>query len=150
MIFPSSVGDAMSSPVATVDGESNVKDSAALMTERGIGSLIILERGKPVGIVTKRDIIKRVVSEGKDPSVTRIKDVMTSPIITTSKEIGLLSAMRTMREHHISQILVLDGEQMVGVISERDLIRAVSYASLASFSPLMKEEKQGNANYKKL
>ena len=141
MMFPSNVGDAMSSPVITVDSENSVKDSATLMTRRGIGSLIIEKKGKPVGIVTKRDIIKRVVSEGKDPSRTKIREIMSSPLITTSRETSILSAMRTLRERHISQMLVLDGEEMIGVISERDLIKAVTYASLASFSPLMKEKK---------
>lgn len=141
MKFPSNVGDAMSSPVITVNEETNVRDSAILMTDKGIGSLIVLEDGKPVGIVTKRDMIKRVVSECKDPCGTKIRDIMTSPVITTSKDVGVLSAMRTMREHQISQLLVLDGDRMVGVISERDLIKAVSYASLASFTPLMRGKK---------
>ena len=141
MKFPSNVGDAMSSPVITVDEETNVRDSATLMTDKGIGSLIILEDGKPVGIVTKRDMIKRVVSECKDPCWTKIRDIMTSPVIITSKDVGILSAMRTMREHQISQLLVLDDDRMVGVISERDLIKAVSYASLASFTPLMRGKK---------
>jgi len=141
MKFPSNVGDAMSSPVITVDEETNVRDSATLMTDKGIGSLIILEDGKPVGIVTKRDMIKRVVSECKDPCGTKIRDIMTSPVIITSKDVGILSAMRTMREHQISQLLVLDDDRMVGVISERDLIKAVSYASLASFTPLMRGKK---------
>jgi CBS domain-containing protein len=141
MKFPSNVGDAMSSPVITVDEETNVRDSAMLMTDKGIGSLIVLEDGKPIGIVTKRDMIKKVVSECKDPCGTKIRDIMTSPVITTSKDVGILSAMRTMREHQISQLLVLDGDRMVGVISERDLIKAVSYASLASFTPLMRGKK---------
>ncbi len=141
MKFPSNVGDAMSSPVITVDEEINIRDSAMLMTDKGIGSLIVLEDGKPVGIVTKRDMIKRVVSECKDPCGTKIRDIMTSPVITTSKDVGILSAMRTMREHQISQMLVLDGDRMVGIISERDLIKAVSYASLASFTPLMRGKK---------
>ena len=141
MKFPSNVGDAMSSPVITVDEKTNVRDSAMLMTDKGIGSLIVIEDGKPVGIVTKRDMIKKVVSECKDPCGTKIRDIMTSPVITTSKDIGILSAMRTMREHQISQLLVLDGDRMVGVISERDLIKAVSYASLASFTPLMRGKK---------
>src|SRR5512136_1940980 len=98
MMFPSNVGDAMSSPVITVDSENSVKDSATLMTTRGIGSLIIVKKGKPVGIVTKRDIIKRVVSEGKDPSQTKIREIMSSPLITTSRETSILSAMRTLRE----------------------------------------------------
>jgi CBS domain-containing protein len=139
-MFPSCVGDAMSSPVISVDGEMNVKDSAKLMTDRGIGSLIIVVNNKPVGIVTKRDIIKRVVADDKNPSLTKIKEIMTTPLLTTSKEVGILTAIRVMKEHQISQMLVLEGDKMAGVISERDLIRAVSYASMASFSPLIKNK----------
>ena len=130
----------MSSPVITVDEDINIKDSATLMTEKGIGSLIVLRKGKPIGIVTKRDMIKRVVSKCRDPCGTKIKDIMTSPIITTSKDVGILTAMRMIREHQISQMLVLDSDRMVGIISERDLIKAVSYASLASFTPLMRQK----------
>lgn len=138
--FPSVVGDAMSSPVINVDGETNVRDSALLMTEKGIGSIVVIERGIAVGIVTKRDMMQKVVSLCLDPCETKIKDIMSSPLITANKEMGILAAMRKMRENKITQLVVMDGEELEGVISERDVIKAVSYASLASFKPLMREK----------
>jgi len=140
--FPSVVGDAMSSPVINVDGEINVRDSALLMTEKGIGSIVVIERGIAVGIVTKRDMMQKVVSLCLDPCETKIKDIMSSPLITANKEMGILAAMRKMRENKITQLVVMDGDRLEGVISERDVMKAVSYASLASFKPLMREEQQ--------
>lgn len=138
--FPSVVGDAMSSPVINVDGETNVRDSALLMKDKGIGSIVVIERGIAVGIVTKRDMMQKVVSLCLDPCETKIKDIMSSPLITANKEMGILAAMRKMRENKITQLVVMDGEKLEGVISERDVVKAVSYASLASFKPLMREE----------
>jgi CBS domain-containing protein len=140
--FPSVVGDAMSSPVINVDGEINVRDSALLMTEKGIGSIVVIERGIAVGIVTKRDMMQKVVSLCLDPCETKIKDIMSSPLITANKEMGILAAMRKMRENKITQLVVMDGDRLEGVISERDVMKAVSYASLASFKPLMREEQK--------
>ena len=136
--FPSVVGDVMSSPVVNVDGETNVRDSALLMTEKGIGSLIVMESGRAVGIVTKRDMMQKMVALCLDPCETKIRDITSSPIITAHKEMGILAAMRKMRENMITQLVVMDGEKLEGIISERDVIKAVSYASLASFKPLMR------------
>ena len=98
-----------------------------------------MEKGRVIGIVTKRDMMQRVVSLCLDPCDTKIRDIMSSPLITTNKEMGILAAMRKMRENGISQLVVIDGETLEGVISERDVIKAISYASLASFYPLTKE-----------
>jgi len=136
--FPSVVGDVMSSPAVNVDGETNVRDSALLMTEKGIGSLIVMERGRAVGIVTKRDMMQTMVSLCLAPCEIKIRDIMSSPLITAHKEMGILAAMRKMRENMITQLVVMDGEKLEGIISERDIIKAVSYASLASFKPLMR------------
>ncbi len=138
--FPSVIGDVMSSPVVSVDSETNVKDSALLMTEKEIGSLIVMEGGRAIGIVTKRDMMQKVVSLCLDPCETKIRDIMSSPLITANKEMGILASMRKMRENMITQLVVMDGEKLEGIISERDVIKAVSYASLASFKPLMREE----------
>jgi len=138
--FPSVVEDVMSSPVVNVDGGTNVRDSALLMTDKGIGSLVVMERGRATGIVTKRDMMEKVVTLCLDPCEVKIKDIMSSPLITTHRGVGILAAMRKMRENKITQLVVMEGETLEGVISERDLIKAVSYASLASFHPLMREK----------
>ena len=136
--FPSIVADIMSSPVVTLDGEVNVRDAALLMTDRRIGSIVVTERGQPIGIVTERDILERIVGPCKDPCETKMKEIMSSPLVTTSKETAILDAMRMMRDRAISRLVVTDGG-MEGIVSEKDIIRAVSIASLTSFSTLLRK-----------
>ena len=137
--FPSVVADIMSSPVITIDGEANVRDAALLMTDRHIGSIIVTVRGQPVGIVTERDMLERVVSLCRDPCETKMREIMSTPLITVPKETGILEAMRKMREHGIGRLVVMDGGALLGILSERDIIRAVSIASLTSFSTLLRK-----------
>jgi len=136
--FPSIVSDIMSSPVITLTGEVNVRDAALLMTDKRIESIVVTERGKPIGIVTGRDIIERIVCPCKDPCEVKMKEIMTSPVITIFKDTTILDAMREMRGRNISRLVVIDGD-IEGIISESVVIRAVSIASLTSFStPLQK------------
>jgi len=136
--FPSVVSDIMSSPVITLNGEVNVRDAALLMTDKRIGSIVVTERGKPIGIVTESDIIERIVCPCKDPCEVKMKEIMTSPVITIFKDTTILDAMREMRERNISRLVLIDGD-IEGIISESDVIRAVSIASLTSFSTLLKK-----------
>jgi CBS domain-containing protein len=136
--LPSVVADIMSHPVITVDVGVNIRDATLLMTNKEIGCLIIVERGRPMGIVTKSDIIRRVVSLCKDPCVVKVEDVMSKPLITIGRNINILEAMRKMREHSITQMVVMDDENLVGIVAERDVIRGVSIASIGSFSSLMR------------
>jgi CBS domain-containing protein len=134
--FPSIVSDIMSSPVITVQKETNVRDATILMIEKKIGCLIVTEMNKPIGIVTKSDIIKRVVMPCRDPCEVKMGDVMSTPLLTIGKNLGILAAMRKMREMAVTQLVVMEGEKMIGIVSERDMLGGVSFASLASFSTL--------------
>ena len=136
--FPSVVSDIMTSPAITVDAEVNVRDASLLMADKEIGSVIVVERGAPVGIVTKRDIIRKLVALCLDPCETKVKDIMSKPLITIGKDIGILKAMRQMQEHSITQLVVMDEDALEGVVSERDVTRGVSIASLGSFSSLLR------------
>ena len=136
--LPSVVADIMSHPVITVDVWVNIRDAALLMTEKGVGCLIIVERGRPVGIVTKSDIIRRVVSLCKDPCIVKVEDVMSKPLKTIRKDVNILEAMRKMREQSITQMVVMDYDNLVGIVAERDVMRGVSIASIGSFSSLLR------------
>jgi len=136
--FPSVVSDIMASPAITVDAEVNVRDASLLMADKEIGSVIVIERGTPVGIVTKRDIIRKLVALCLDPCETKVKDIMSKPLITIGKDVNILEAMRKMREHAITQLVVMDEGVLEGVVSERDVTRGVSIASIGSFSSLLR------------
>lgn len=137
---PSVVADIMSSPVVALDGEVNVRDAALLMIEKQIGSIIVNDRGHPIGIVTKQDILKRVVSLCKDPCETRIEDIMSTPLVTIPRGEAILEAMRKLRRHGVSRLVVMNGN-MLGIVSEGDIIRACTVASLTSFSTFLRNRK---------
>ncbi len=132
----------MSSPVITIEGDASIRDSSLTMIDRRIGSIIVTERDKPLGIVTERDLVERVVAPCKDPNRTKIKEIMSTPLITTSKETGILDAMRKMRAHDISRLVVMEDGTLTGIISERDIIRAVTISSITSFSTLLRKRRQ--------
>ena len=138
--FPSIVSDIMSSPVISIDGDSSVRETTILMTDKNIGSILIYESGVPVGIVTERDILVRVVSKGHDPDKTKVREIMSSPLISISEKLGILEAMRKMREKDISRLIIMRDDEVVGIVSERDLIRACSISSLSSFSSLLRKK----------
>jgi len=138
---PSIVADIMSSPVTTIDGEVSVRDSSQTMIDRQIGSIVVTERDQPRGIVTERDLVERVVAPCRDPNQTKIKEIMSTPLITISKETGILDAMRKMRKKDISRLVVMDDGTLIGLISEKDIIRAVTISSITSFSTLLRKRR---------
>jgi len=134
--IPSTVFDIMNKLVS-VDGSCSVKESAEIMLCNNIGSIIVTEKEKPIGIVTKSDLLSRVIVEGKDSSKTEIRDIMSTPLITIEKDENILEAIRFMRKKNVSRLIVTDNEKILGIISETDLIRAIQLSSLTSFSTLL-------------
>ena len=137
--FPSVVADIMSSPVITIDIDAKVIDAAKIMAGKKIGSIIIMEGDRAVGIVTERDLLERVLGEGKDPSKVVMREVMSSPLISIGKNTAILEAMRVMRRHDIRRLTVIEGEQLIGIVTERDILKAVVTLALASFRPLLEK-----------
>lgn len=138
--LPSLVEDIMSSPVITIDGEASVREGAQLMRDRKIGSLIVTIQGEPEGIVTERDILERVVAQNRDVNTTRMREVMSTPLITVHRKMGILEAMRVMRRQNIRRLVVMENHTLYGIVTERDIIRGVTIASLASFTTLLRRE----------
>ncbi len=100
-----------------------VKVATEVMTARNIGIVIVLEGDRLVGVVSERDVVRRVVSPGLDPARTPVGDVMTSQLIVGHPDEDYQSAMRKMDQANIRHLLVVDGREMVSMISIRDLIR---------------------------
>ncbi len=100
-----------------------VKVATEVMTARNIGIVIVLEGDRLVGVVSERDVVRRVVNRGLDPARTPVGDVMTSQLIVGHPDDDYQSAMRKMDQANIRHLLVVDGREMVSMISIRDLIR---------------------------
>ena len=134
--FPSVVSDVMKE-IISVDGSSFISEAAQKMIENKIGSIIVTDEGEPSGIVTRSDMISKVIVAHLEPGENRINTIMSSPLITLPPDTPILEAMRFLRDHDINQILIKEGDKLTGIVSEGDLIRAVTLCSLAQFSTLL-------------
>jgi CBS domain-containing protein len=117
------VEDVMVKEVITIDDESTVKDAADIMNKFEIGCLIAIRKGKAVGIVTERDILKRVVAEGKETDRTKIKEVMTSPLVVVEPKMELEEAVKMMFQMKIKKLPVVEGKRLVGLVTLTDIAR---------------------------
>jgi len=137
--FPSVVSDIMNELI-TIEGSRSVKEASERMLEKGIGSIVVTEEGSPVGIVTKSDLLGRVIVKCRDPRDCRIGEIMSSPLISIDKNTPILDAMRELRNRKVRRLLVSDGEKIVGIVSEYDMINAVTISSLTQFSTLLRRK----------
>ncbi len=135
--FPSHVED-IYNELISIEGRATVSGAAEKMLEHKIGCIIITENSKPVGIVTKTDLLCRVIVANKDPKNTEIRSIMSTPLITIPKGKPILDAIREMRSKNVSRLVVTDNGEIIGLVSETDLIKAVQYASLTSFKSLLR------------
>ena len=100
-----------------------VEDAAAKMVEHGSGCVIIHEGGKPIGIVTERDIVRKVVSERKNPAETQLRDVMSSPLVWVSRDIGIMEAAKQMARLRLRKLVVMHQGKFLGIINARDVLQ---------------------------
>jgi len=122
-LLPLKVRDVMVREVVTVDENSSVKEAVDTMNEFQIGSLIVLERGKAKGIVTERDFLRRVIAEAKDVMNTKVKEIMTTPLVVVEPSIDLEEAVKLMFENKIKKLVVVDANKLVGIITLTDIAR---------------------------
>ncbi|MGD0202381.1 MAG: CBS domain-containing protein [Candidatus Bathyarchaeia archaeon] len=110
--------------VITVDEKASVKEAADIMNQFEIGSVITTRKGKPIGIITERDLLKRIVSEGRNAKKTTVKEIMSSPLVVVSTNTDLEEAARLMFEMKIKKLPVTEQNRLVGLVSLTDIARA--------------------------
>jgi CBS domain-containing protein len=111
--------------VYSVSPEQFAIDAVTLMTKKGIGAVLVVSAGRPVGVVSAKDHSKRVVLEGKSSENTRIHAIMTSPVITITPETTVAQAMALMTKKRIRHLPVMDGDRLAGIVAIGDLGRAI-------------------------
>lgn len=117
------VEDVMVKEVMTIDDNVTVKEAADVMNKFDIGCLIAIRKGKAMGILTERDILKRIVAGGKDAVKTKVKDAMTSPLVVAEPSMDLGEAVKLMFQMKIKKLPVVDGKRIVGLVSLTDIAR---------------------------
>jgi len=110
--------------VHTTRGEATVLDAASVMLEKDVSCLVVMEKEGPVGMITQRDILRKVTVAHLDPGKVRVKDIMSAPLIVTSMDSSIGDAARKMIVNEIKRLVVLreDGT-MLGLVTMTDLVR---------------------------
>lgn len=112
----------MTKQIVQVKVGTTVQEAAQLMKEKSIGSLLIRKEHEILGIVTEMDIVQKVVANGSDASATRVENVMSSPLLTIEPEKSVVDANDLMDQHRVRHLGVTEGDQIVGIVSVRDLL----------------------------
>lgn len=123
---PHTVGDVMTRTLITVADDSSLEDAMHLMRDNNISSLVV-EPGKngQWGIMTRRDIVTKIVRDNKSPANVRVKNIATRPVVTVIPDSDLHNAAGVMSEHNISRLLVEENEQIIGIVTETDIVQTV-------------------------
>ena len=109
--------------VLTIDAGASVLDAVARMVEANVGSLLVTEDGGIAGIVTERDYLRRVALEGRDDRSTPVREIMSAPLIVVTPETSVDECMALMTDRRIRHVPVVDGGEVVGLVSIGDLVK---------------------------
>lgn len=128
--MPATVGSVASPIVVTAAPETTAVEAARLMRQHHVGSLVVIDSGaasgKPLGIVTDRDLVLAVMAEGLDASVFTVGDIMSRELATVAADATVLVGIERLRERRLRRLVVLDSVgRVVGVAAFEDLLEAV-------------------------
>ncbi|MBT3283987.1 CBS domain-containing protein [Candidatus Bathyarchaeota archaeon] len=118
------VRDIMAKNIKTVKPDDSVHSAVVKMNKFGIGSVIVISSGRPIGIITETNVMRRVVEQRMDPATVWAKDIMTSPLVTIDQTAAVEEAAKIMADKNISRLPVTNGSKLVGLISSTDIVRA--------------------------
>jgi len=121
------VKDVMVKSIITIEAEDDVKKAAELMDKHNIGCLVVVSYGNPIGIVTERDMLKKVVLQRRDPGKTKVGNVMSAPLVTSHPQTDIRDAVRLMNERRIKKLPVIEDGNLIGLVSLTDVMRSLAY-----------------------
>ncbi len=120
----------MTKDVVTVESGKTVVEAASVMAEKDLGCLVVVVKGFPVGIVTERDLVRRIVAVRGSFDVL-VREVMSKTLVTIGPNVSLREAARVMASNRVRRLPVLDGNRLVGIIGASDFVRSVGRKTVA-------------------
>lgn len=109
----------------SVKPDDTVFDAIKVLAEKGVGALIVMEKGKLVGILSERDYTRKIALQGKNSKEARVRDIMTANVLVVSPKTRTRECMAIMSEKNIRHLPVVDGDTVVGMLSIRDLMNDI-------------------------
>jgi len=113
----------MTQPVLRIDEDSTAQEAAEVMGREHVGALLVTQRGEDVGIITERDIISKIISRRCDLEETKVKDIMSKPLVTVDRDITGEDAIRTMVENDVRRLPVTDKGRIIGIFTTSDVTK---------------------------
>jgi len=120
------IEELMTRDVVTVSSNAPVQESVKLMNKNGIGCVLVVNLGEVNGILTERDILKRVVEKGKNPKETKVSEIMTKHVTFGNPNMELIDATKLMFEKKVKKLPIRDGNRLVGLVTLTDIARVTS------------------------
>jgi CBS domain-containing protein len=117
------VGDAMTMNPITIPSSKTLRDAAKTMSKEHVGSLLVTEENKIIGIVTERDIVKKAVAVLGNPAQKKVKEVMATDLVTTTPEEDIFEAIRIMRDYNFRHLPVKHDGKIVGLVTLKDILK---------------------------
>ena len=117
------IEDIMVRDVLTVDAQSSVFDATVKMNDGNVGCVVVVSDGEAVGILTERDILRKIVVEKRDAEKTRVGDVMSAPLITGKPDMSMEDAIKVMVLNRVKKLPILEDGRLVGIVTLFDIVR---------------------------
>ena len=136
------VRDIMTRPVITADAELDILSAAKKMGSANVGSLIIVSGDKPTGILTERDLVKKVLAQGIDPRTLKVAEIMSAPVVSIEPDASLREAAALMLRSGVKRLPVIFQGKLVGIITDTDLVSGSSLGLNEILSDLLEMHKE--------
>ena len=118
------VKDIMTKPAIKIDYAKTVQQAAKEMAKHRVGSIIVVKKKSPIGIITETDLNKKIVAPAKDPKKLKTTDIMSSPIVFSTPNEDIVAAVEKMERHRVKRLPVISKGKIVGIITNTDIARA--------------------------
>lgn len=122
------VRDVMKKNIIAIDSSMTVQDAAKMMDDASIGAIVVLENGIAIGIITERDLTRRIIAKGK-PYTTSVKEAMSSPVVVVNPDDSVWDAAQLMKTRRIHRLPAVKDSRLVGMITTSDIVRLCSIGS---------------------
>ncbi len=139
------IDEMMTKNVATIEHDVTAADAAKTMTEKRISCIVVTRQGKVAGVITERDMVKKIVAVEKNASDVTVDQIMASPVISVPSDYSAFSTSKIMEAKGLRRILVMDGEKLCGILTQTDIFRtAKALLDEQKKHSLIQSESSGN------
>jgi CBS domain-containing protein len=145
------VKDVMTRNIISISPKSSITEAAKIMSEKDIGGVLVIDENKPIGMLTERDIVRRVVAQGLNPLNTKVEEAMSTPLFFIDANAEVSEAARIMATENIRRLPVMDNGKLVGILTTYDILTIApelfDALSILKAKPKSKESKSRSDDF---